>query len=214
MPDKVAWDAQPSRAAPPSQLSSWYASRGAPGTNECTTLKVRTITAKDPVVLSDLSNETTIAEVKRAVGAALHLSNRKKTTLRWYGAALEDDEATLQDLHIPNDAQLDAVFRTRLPQELDEFKTIKHVLMVDLDGNALTLEGVSNSTEVGAIKAMLKAPPTALVYFSPVFTSTFGTPLADERTLGSFNVLDGDVLYYSTGVPPEPAADAAPPKKK
>lgn len=214
MPEKIAWDSAPSRSAPPSQLASWYAARAAPGTNECTTLKVRTVTAKEPIVLSDLSGNTTIAEVKRALAAALHLSNRKKTTLRWYGAALEDEQATLQDLHIPNDAQLEAVFRTRLPQELEEFKTIKHVLMIDLDGNALTLEGVSNSTEVSAIKAMLKAPETALVYFSPVFTSTFGTPLADERTLGSFNVLDGDVLYYSTGVPPAPAADAAPPKKK
>ena len=60
-------------------------------------------------MLSDLSAETTIAEVKRALAAALHLSNRKKTTLRWYGAALEDEQATLQDLHIPNAAQLEAV---------------------------------------------------------------------------------------------------------
>lgn len=176
-------------------------------------LKVRTITNKELIELTELTGETTVAEVKRALAAQLHLTNRKKTTLRWYGANLEDDTATLDSLHIPDGAQLDAVFKTRLPQELEEFKAIKHIQMVDLSGAAIRMEGVSEKTEIAAIKAMLKAPETALVYFSPVFTSTFGTPLADERTLGSYNVLDGDVLYYSTGVPPEPAADEAPKKK-
>ena len=45
-------------------------------------------------------------------------------------------------------------------------------------------------------------------FFSPAFTSNFGAPLLDENTLGSYGILDGDVLYYASGEAPAEVADA------
>ena len=214
-PTPPAWDAQPKRAPPTSLTASWALSRTPPSHKPVTTLRVRTITAKDPTLLTECNGSMTIADVKRAFRIATHLSSRKQITLRWYGAALEDESASLDSLHLPDGAVLEAVFRTRKPDELKAFETIRHVLMVDFSGIGTCLQdGVSHSTLVGAIKLQLKLPPTALIFFTPFFTSSWGTPLEDERTLGSYSVLDGDVLYFTTGEPPPPPADAAPPKKK
>ena len=93
---------------------------------------------------------------------------------------------------------------------------VHHVLVVDLSGSSTVVEGLTPATQIAALKALMKAPATAQLFFSPAFCSNFGAPLTDESTLGGCGVLDGDVLYYSSGEAPEPPPDAKPasPKKK
>ena len=102
--------------------------------------------------------------------------------------------------------------RQRTHKEMEQLEAVKHILLVNLEGIGTVVEPVEPSTTIAMIKGLLKAPPSAAITFSPVFASSFGVPLEDERTLSSYNVLDGDVLYYTTGEPPAPEAEA--PKKK
>ena len=215
---KPAWDEQPYRPAPLSMTSSWALSRAPPSHKPATTLKVTSIRSKDPKILQEISSAMTITDVKAAYARELHISCRKAITLRWHGKDLEEEDATLDALHIPDGAVLEAAFRTRSPPELKAFEQVEQVLLVDLNtgdgGGAIILE-VNSSSQIKTIKETLKAPPTAVIYFTPFFTSNFGPPLDDERTLGSYHVLNGDVLYFSSGTPPAPPADAAAaPKKK
>ena len=84
----------------------------------------------------------------------------------------------------------------------------------DTSGVCTVVDNVMSTTPISALKALIKAPPTATIQFSPAFTSNFGATLADDRTLASCGVLDGDVLYYASGEPAAPAVEAAPKKKK
>ena len=118
----------------------------------------------------------TIAEVKRAFARQLLLGARKAIILRWHGAELDDD-ATLDQMHIAHGATLQAAFRARTAAELEELRTIRHILMVDVGGNSSSIDSADASTRISSLKALLKSPEAQL-YFSPAFTSAFGTPLA------------------------------------
>ena len=194
---------------PMSHANAWSSSRGRPSHMPARELKITSLRTKQAVVLSDLAGTLTIAEVGKLFARQIHLSSRKAISLRWQGSPLIDDE-TLDAQHIPDGATLEAVMRARTQAELQALQTIEHILLVDVTGTATVVDNVGASTTIGSIKALLKAPPTSQITFSPVFASSFGTPLADDRTLASCSVLDGDVLYFSTGEPPPPAE---PPKR-
>ena len=106
--------------------------------------------------------------------------------------------------------------RSHVSYTFSLFAQVHHVLVVDLSGSSTVVEGLTPATQIAALKALMKAPATAQLFFSPAFCSNFGAPLTDESTLGGCGVLDGDVLYYSSGEAPEPTPDAKPasPKKK
>lgn len=108
--------------------------------------------------------------------------------LRFFGETMENDEATLDQLKVSNGTRLDAAFRQRTPSELEALKAINYVLVVDTSGECAVMDGLSAATPVAALKERLKTPQ-CLLYFSTTFSPTFGTPLADERTLGSYGVL-------------------------
>lgn len=158
------------------------------GFKTATALKVRTVRSKEPTTVSVQGSWTT-DDVKGALARALHVSSRKVMTLSWYGTELEDGKS-LDQLRVPEGAALDLSLRSRSQTELDALKAVKHVLIVEGKGeNAVHLDGLSPATQVAQIKATMKAPPTASLYHSPVFTSGFGAALVDERTLGSYCVL-------------------------
>ena len=221
-----AWDEAPPSQAPYSFGKSWYESttvadrldtssslyKGYP--KPVLSLHVRSLKTKQPLELP-LGGERdhSVADVKVAFRKALVISSRKAITLRWQGHDLPDGK-TLGELRVPDGATLEAAFRTRGNDELEALKTVTHVLVCDQDGEVALAE-VTSATIVGDVKAQCKLLPPMPMYFSPHYTSAFGTPLINERTLGSYAVLDGDVLYVnSKPLDGDGAAAAAPPPKK
>ena len=146
----------------------------------------------------------TVADVKKAFALALTLSSRKHVTLLWVGKELEDDSRTLQSLKVPDGTTFEAKIRKRTLPELEPLKNITYVIVSDLgdeknpDGNNLEVKATAK-TLVSEVKALCKRPETDKLNFTPNFTSSFGTPLANERTLGSYNILDGDILVMTPG---------------
>lgn len=174
---------------------------------------VSSIKTKRPLLIKlDGEPVHTVADVKASFRKALALTSRKAIIIRWLGAEIEDHK-TLSQCKVPDGATLDAAFRSRSNAELEVLKKINHVLVADQDGN-VSVQEASGSLQISALKQQCKHVPEMPYYFSPHYTSAFGTPLDDERTLSSYHVLDGDVLFCltRTGVPPPTAA--APPKKK
>ena len=143
---------------------------------------------KEPFVLGGLNGGMTVADTKTELARAMFISVRKAKTLHWNGLEL-DDQKTLDAQHVREGAALELTLRARAQTELNAFRTIKHVIILDTGGLAIALEGVSNTTKPGDIKAQIKAPETATISFSPVYTANFGAPLADDKTLSSYGVL-------------------------
>lgn len=201
----------------------------------CKKVRIRSLHTKKPVLIEGLDGAmTTVDDLKRIFRQTIAGSPRKAITLRLYGKDLEPADATLDSLFVPDNAELEAAFRKLRPDELDALGTVKHVVMLD-ESKApepaepvfpppqyitkeelpvATVLEVTPATTVGAIKVMLKAPPECTIFFSAVYTSSFGKPLDDERTLESYSVLDGDVMFWTSGVGPAGAEEAAPAKKK
>merc|ERR1712023_100943 len=61
--------------------------------------------------------------------------------------------------------------------------------MADTSGQCTVVENLTSNTLISSLKALIKAPETARIQFSPAFTSNFGASLADDRTLGCCGVL-------------------------
>lgn len=102
-----------------------------------------------------------------------------------YGAELEDEGATLESLRLSDRATLDLALRKRTAAELDAFARLTHVLVqsCNADERAVKVKASTEAT-VAAVKASLKVHDMDLC-FSPVFSSTFGQPLAESvRPLG------------------------------
>jgi len=199
--------------APTSLVASWDLGRAAPALRSVEYLLIASLRTREPARVAGFTGASTVAEVKRAFAQQLHLSARKAVVLRFFGETMENDEATLDQLKVSNGTRLDAAFRQRTPSELEALKAINYVLVVDTSGECAVMDGLSAATPVAALKERLKTPQ-CLLYFSTTFSPTFGTPLADERTLGSYGVLDGDVLYYTTGAPPKEEEKPKEAKKK
>ena len=184
-----------------------------------TKVTVRSLKTKVPIELQlncgepEQPHGATVADVRAAFSRELMISSRKAITLRWLGADLPDDGTPLTALHVPNGAQLEAAFRQRSLAELEELKNLRQILLVDNAGNAVPCE-VTPTTLVSDLKAMWKQPPEAELYFTPHYTSAFGTPLVNDRTLVSVGVLNGDVLFMKTPSTTAEAPKEEPKKKK
>jgi len=183
--------------------------------NPVTTVAVRSLKTKEPLPVQLEGDKVhTVADVIVAFRRTLVISSRKAIKLRWLGADLEDINKSLGAYRVPDGAMLDAAFRTRTNAELEELKTVTSVLVSDQAGTVDRYE-VTASTLVSDLKVMCKQAPETPLHFSPNYTSAFGTPLLDDRTIGSYGVLDGDVLYcINPNIVPAAAAAAPPPKKK
>ena len=160
----------------------------------------------------------TVADVKAAFSQQLMISPRKAITIRWLGAEL-NDSSTLSDLRVPEGALFEAAFRQRKPAELEPFQNVQHVIVhIEFPETESRIVDVpaSSSTLVSELKVLCKPPSSCQISFSAYNTSAFGIPLDDERTLGSYGVLDGDLLFCTPGSGPTSDADVAkpPPAKK
>lgn len=216
-PPTRAWDSPVPPQLPDSLSNMWNLRGTLPPFKSATAIKVTSIRTNGPVDISGLCGTTTVGDVKQLYARQQRLGARKTLSLRFYGRTLEDDATTLDDLKVTEGATFEAALRARTATDLEAMKKVTHVLMVDTSGAASAVQGVSAATTIAALKALIKAPETAQIYFSPAFTANFGAALADDKSLGSCGVLDGDVLYYSSGEEVIPGAgDAAkpPPKKK
>jgi hypothetical protein len=208
---KGPWDQRPPLAPPTSLSTSWTMGRSLPTQPSCSRVIVSSLRSKQPVELTDLQGGMLLSELKCAFAQEIRCGNRKAITLRLYGEDIGPDDATLDQLRLPDNAALSAAFRQRSQEELQQIEAVSHVVMVDVAGTATVVDNLNPSTSVSALKAAIKAPECQ-IYFSPTLGSAFGTPLVDERTLGSYRMLDGDVCFYSNG--PASAAPAEPAKKK
>ena len=240
-PRKPKWDelGSPENWEPRSLQRPW----GMPGIGlardrqlTCTKVRIRSLHTKKPVLLEGLDGATmTVNDLKVLFRQTICSSSRKAITLRLYGKDLDPSDATLNSLFVPDNAELEAAFRKLSPSELDAaLGPAKHVVMLDeskapepaepvfppppfMTKDELpiaTVLEVTPATTVANLKVMLKAPPECTIFFSAVYTSSFGKPLEDERTLESYHVLDGDVMFWTSGVGPSGAEEAAAPKKK
>ena len=210
-PAPHTWDERPPTLPPLSFGRSWEMSKRATDfatykghPHPITQVFVRTVLAKEkvpiPLALPDgsaPSSSPTVLDVKRAFIDKMIISSRKHVTLRWLGSELPDESRTLHSLKVPEGTVFDAAIRKRTPAELEPLKVITHVLVCDLAGNACDVQ-VTGKTLVSELKALCKQPETSNLHFSPTFTSSFGTPLENERTLASYGILDGDILL--TGI--------------
>jgi len=202
------WDKPAPPMPPVSFVNGWNVRcPGIPPFNSAETLKIKSLRDPKPVELPGLSGDMRISQVKDAFRRQELLTARKAITLRWHGADL-DDATTLDEQRIQDGATLEAAFRVRSQAELESLRVIKHILIVDTSGEGTFVDNVNNSTPIVSLKTLMKAPETAKIFFSPAFTSNFGAPLLDENTLGSYGILDGDVLYYASGEAPAEVADA------
>jgi len=231
-----AWDEQPPPKGPNSQNKPWGESRTVQDytsyytgklyknhPNPVCTVSVRSLKSKDPLTVQlEGDKEHTVADVKVAFRRALVISSRKMIKLRWLGEDLEDSKK-LGECRVPDGALLEAAFKARTNAELEALHLVTHVLVSDQAGTVTTC-AVTSKTTVGELKVMCKmvgkkkedgTPIEVPFHFSPHYTSAFGTPLADVKTLGDLGVLDGDVLYMiNPDVQPTAPVEAAPPPKK
>ena len=190
---RKAWDAEVPPHLADSLTFSWKLRSGMPSFKSAEVVKVRSVSSKEPTQVA-VSGSMTVDELKKEIARTLHVSSRKAMTLLFYGTEL-DGAKSLDQNHVRDGALLDVTFKSRSQAELDTLKALKHVLLIEGRGDtAIVLENLSPSTLVSTIKATLKAPPTAQLFHSPVFSSNFGAALLDERTLGSYGVLGACAL--------------------
>lgn len=205
----------------PSSKRAWGSSLSAPKAMPPSTLHFRTLSQPQPVTLSDLAPDATLADVRALLARALGCSLRRHMTIRHQGVELADG-STLQQHRVSEGATLQLSMRPKSGTELESLAELTHVLLIsstkDAESPHLAVP-VGADTLVGAVKKEMRAPE-AEVYFSPHHASSFGHPLLDERTLGSYGVLDGDVLYFASAAaaagsaPPPKGKPPSPPKKK
>ena len=195
-------------------VGSWEEARSPQNATPVASVFVKAISRSKPVEIPKLTPETTVGDLKRMIALTLAITSRKHITLRRYGADVTNDEATLDELRVPDRAAFDIALRTRTTAELEGLHSVEHILLQSSDPHepATQLE-VSAETTVAQVKALLKANGLDLC-FSPVFGSAFGTPLENDRTLGSYGCLDGDVFYLKSSTPADADAKAADAKPK
>jgi len=205
--------------SPHSVQRSWDMSRGAPVPGSPKRLVIKTLSSKDPIEMAELPDGMTVGELKALIAQRMSVPPRKALLLRWYGSIIED-EHTLMHYHIPDGAALEMQMTGRTSAEVDELKAqLKQLRIKNTDGKVGIIEGLKPSTRVFDIKKTIaerklfkpeegflavdpKNPVCELVY-SAVFTGSFGVTLDDEKTLGSYGMLDDDVLLFKPPVDQE-----------
>ncbi|KAL3917904.1 MAG: hypothetical protein SGPRY_006220 [Prymnesium sp.] len=194
---------------------SWDMSRAAPVAASPHRVAVRSLASKDPVEL-ELTEGATVADLKGQICQKLSISPRKKLTLRWYGTALEDAR-TLHQLNVPDGATLEMSSSVRSATEIEELKAqLKQVRIKSTDGRTVLIEALKPTTKVLEIKKTIaerkffKAEEGFLsvdaknpLIYSSVFNASFGVPLDDEKTLGSYGMINDDIILFKPPVDPE-----------
>jgi len=203
--------------SPHSVLRSWDMSKEAPTTpadsrpwlalSPAKKLFVRTLSAPQPIEV-DMTPEMTVAELKAQISVKMFASPRKALGLRWYGADL-DDQQLLTHYRIPDGATLQMSMHARTQAEMELLKQVRQLRVRTMEGKVAIIDGVKPATRVGEIKKAIaerkafgpipnfdaKNPVCELLY-STVFNSSFGISLEDEKTLGSYGMLNDDVLLF------------------
>jgi len=205
--------------SPHSVQRSWDMSRSAPIPPSPKRLLVKTLSSKDPIEIAELPDPITVAELKFQIAQRLAVPPRKALVLRWYGSVI-DDAHTLAHYHVPEGATLEMSITTRTTAEIEELKKeLKQLRIKDNSGRMGIIEGLKPSTKVLELKKVIaerklfkpeegfltvdpKNPVCELIY-SAMYTSTFGISLEDEKTVGSYGMLDDDVILFKPPVDQE-----------
>jgi len=204
---------------------SWDMSRGAPIIEPPKKVLIRTLSAPQPVEI-DTTEKMTVGDLKAEIAMKMSASPRKALDLRWYGSLLEDhfylgwqeDPNKKLDIssppppphyRIPEGATLELSMHSRSQTEIEQLKQVRQVRVRTMDGKAAVIDGVKPATKIADIKKTIaerkvfgtipnfdaKNPVCELLY-STVFGASFGTALDDERTIGSYGMLNDDVLVF------------------
>ena len=174
----------------------------------------------------------TVGQLKALLMTRLNISPRKGLSLTWWGAVLEPDERTLQELHVQERRVvqdtapgqkvekkapvLELTLRELSQKELESLKELSVVRVRASEGQCVVLEDVGPNTQVKACKETIvkgklfgplidpKAPPPMELFYSPCFNSdsVFGNAMGDEKTLGEYGVMNNDLLFLKLP-PPE-----------
>mmetsp|Transcript_66907 Transcript_66907/g.118428 ORF Transcript_66907/g.118428 Transcript_66907/m.118428 type:complete len:135 (-) Transcript_66907:137-541(-) len=109
---------------------------------------------------------------------------------------------------------------TRAAADVEQLKTqLRQVRVKSVDGKVVLIEGIKPTSKVYDIKKTIgerrlfkpeegylavdpKNPVCELVY-STVFGATFGVPLEDDKTLGSYGMVNDDVLLFKPPIDQE-----------
>lgn len=179
---------------------------------------IRTLSSKDLIEMETVEGMT-VSTLKAHIAQRMSVPPRKALVLRWYGSVIEDDK-TLWHYKIPDGAALDMSMSSRSSAEVEELKVqLKQLRVRAMDGKVGLVEGLKPSTKVLEVKKTIaekklfkpeegflavdpKNPVCELVY-SSVFGSTFGIALDDDKSLGSYGMLNDDVILFKPPVDQE-----------
>lgn len=175
--------------------------------------------------------EWQVAVLKQRIAHRLNIPPRKALELTWWGTKLEDDKSLGHyKLTDAGSGTVELRLRSRVQAELEQLRDVRSVrVCCNLEPSMTTvISDLSIAHTVRQIKRALldrkafpgldaKSPETAIsLYYSPVFQPmpVFGNPMEDDRTLGSYAVLDEDFIYCKLPPPPTDPKEKAPAKKK
>jgi len=208
---------------------SWEMSRGAPIVPHPKKLVIRTLSSKDPVQI-ETPVGMTVGDLKYEIAQRMVLMPRKALSLRWYGSLLEDQYG-LPHYRIPDGAMIEMAMHPRPAAEIEQLqRDMKQVRVKGMDGKVFVIEGVKQSTKVFEIKKTIAERklfkpeegflpvdpknPVCELFYSTVFGATFGISLDDEKTVGSYGMLNDDVVLFKPAIDEEFVAAAAAAAKK
>jgi len=197
---------------------SWDMSRSAPTAAAPRKLQIKTLSTKDPLEV-EMADGATVGDLKAQIVQRLSISPRKALVLRWYGSVIEDAKR-LSEYWIPEGATLEMSTSNRTTAELEELKAQLNKLRIkDMGGRVGLVEGLKPSTTVVELKkriaegklfkpeegflAVDPKNPVCELFYSAVFGASFGLSLDDEKTLGSYGMLNDDVVLFKPPVDQE-----------
>uniref|UniRef100_A0A7S0LGV7 Ubiquitin-like domain-containing protein n=1 Tax=Coccolithus braarudii TaxID=221442 RepID=A0A7S0LGV7_9EUKA len=194
-------------ASPSNVQCTWNLQRGAPSrAGELTHVIIRSLSAPDGRVQVEANPGMTVLQLKTRIAHSLNISPRKQLQLQWWGTPLEDNK-TLQHHTVSDGGELQLRLRSRAHSELEGMRGITQV-RVRSDSAVTLVTGLTPLVTVHQLKRNLierkalgldpkTSEETVKLFYSPFFAPmpVFGNPLDEAQTLGSFGILDDDILF-------------------
>ncbi|KAG8469364.1 hypothetical protein KFE25_005819 [Diacronema lutheri] len=184
-------------------------------------------------VLTGLSAQTSVRELKHMVALRLHISPRQRLIMRHWGAEL-DDGWTLRQAKLSDGGVVDLSVTLRTPDECQQLAlaapptSLRVRSMFGRGSNVLTLAGLRADTTIGSLKAMIceqrlvdDVPKEALERARLMFHPRFLTwelllsraTLDDRLTVLECGLMRDDILFLAPEETPPPVDDKAADKK-
>uniref|UniRef100_A0A7S4ES42 Ubiquitin-like domain-containing protein n=1 Tax=Chrysotila carterae TaxID=13221 RepID=A0A7S4ES42_CHRCT len=191
---------------------TWDLQRSAPTRLELEHVLIRSLSAPNGNVQVEASASMTVKALKTHLAHLLNVPPRKSMHLLWWGAQM-DDNCELGRYNINTGAELHLKLTTRPISDLEGLREITQI-RVRCDESMIVIKEISEHATILALKKRLlvqnafRLDPKAAVqsvrlFYSPVMTplATFATPMEDERTIGSYGVLEDDIMFCKCNRP-------------